>query len=307
MASSLSVDYINTYQGHKSSIYALACDVENNVFYSAGGDGWIVQWSLDENMLDGLLIADSQSKIFCMVYDAHHKLIVAGDIDGFVYWIDPIEKNILSKSYVHKGSVFDICILDQNTVMTASADGYVCVWEIKTRQPLVSHRISMQGLRCIYHNATKNEILVGSSDNNIYVLDELTFDQKYIIKQAHQNTIFCIEKIRNDVYISGGRDAQLMLWNVSNFELQDTIAAHMLTINKIKHLPEVSAVVTLSRDKTIRIWDDQSFEILKSIDIHKDGHVHSVNTALWIPSENSLLTAGDDRVIKRWRIQDTES
>ena len=303
MAFSLSIDCTNTYQGHKSSVYALASDVENNVFYSAGGDGWIVQWSLDVNTPDGLLIADSQSKIFSMVYDTNHKLVIAGDIDGYIYWIDAQQKKILAKSSLHKGSVFDICILNNNTLMTASADGYICVWDINNRRPIVSYRLSVQGLRCICHNSTKNEILVGASDKNIYVLDGQNFEQKKVIKSAHVNSIFCIEKVSDDFYLSGGRDAVLAMWDVSNFEKKDTIAAHMFTINKIKHLPEISAVVTVSRDKTIRIWDDSSFEIIKSIDIHKGGHVHSVNSALWIPSENCLLTAGDDRVIKRWYIQ----
>ena len=103
---------------------------------------------------------------------------------------------------------------------------------------------------------------------------------------------------------SGGRDAHFMIraWQHNEEKIIVDHAAHWYTINKIKHLPEVNMIVTASRDKTFRLWDDQTYQPIKTIDVFKDGHHHSINTLLWIAESKILLTAGDDRIINMWQL-----
>ncbi len=303
MAVSFRIEKINEFKGHKAAIYGLACDVNNNVFYSVAGDGWIVRWSITSESSDGMLIGDSGNKLFSVAFESANQLLVAGDIEGNLYWIDAKENKILSKSAFHKGSIFDLNFLSTEKLISVSADGYVCLWNTLSRMPEISSKISSQGLRCIKYDKASHKIYIGASDNHIYILDGNTLNIIEIIKNAHANSVFAIEILDNDCIISGGRDAHLNIWNTKTNELKDSFSAHWFTINKIIHLPEFSAFATASRDKTIRIWDSASLDLLKSIDLQKGGHINSVNRLLWIPGPNYLISAGDDRTIKLFSFQ----
>ena len=59
---------------------------------------------------------------------------------------------------------------------------------------------------------------------------------------------------------------------------------------------------SVSRDKSIKLWEVDSFNILKKIDRRMDkGHSHSVNDISWI-NEKEFFSAGDDRIIRRWKV-----
>ena len=124
----------------------------------------------------------------------------------------------------------------------------------------------------------------------------------HVITQAHDNSVFCIEIIDENTIISGGRDAICHIWDTKDYSKKETISAHWFTVNKIVSMPEISAFATASRDKTWRLWHAGDCSLLKSIDVQKGGHVHSVNTMVWIPEGKLILTAGDDRMIRMFRV-----
>jgi WD40 repeat protein len=62
-------------------------------------------------------------------------------------------------------------------------------------------------------------------------------------------------------------------------------------------------IITGSRDRSIRIWDDITLELLKEISMTKyKAHTHSVNYLLWMEKEKVLLSASDDKTVKSWII-----
>jgi WD40 repeat protein len=96
--------------------------------------------------------------------------------------------------------------------------------------------------------------------------------------------------------ISGGRDATLRLWKNTQ-ESEGSIAAHLLHIHAIELQPSENWIATASMDKTVKIWDANSMELLKVLEKDKlSFHTSSVNALLWL-GENRILSAGDDRCV----------
>nr|MBP6568302.1 hypothetical protein [Saprospiraceae bacterium] len=124
----------------------------------------------------------------------------------------------------------------------------------------------------------------------------------YIIHQAHQNSIFALNHISSIGLFSGGRDAHMKIWDLIDFTAKTDVPAHWYTINKILYIPELKLIVTASRDKTIRLWDAENNDLIRTLDVQKGGHFNSVNTLLWNSEHQTLLSAGDDRVIRKWKI-----
>lgn len=294
---------INEYSGHRGAVYGLGYHAGAEKFYSVAGDGWIVAWDATGQSQDGLLIADSESKLFCCALDYHGKILIAGDILGFVYWIDLFNNKIISKFKAHKNSVFDIIALDESTVITASGDGFICVWNQENFQPVISVRLSTQGVRSLAIDKKKNRLYVGSSDHNIYILDTNSWEVVDIIKNAHENTVFSLLLHGDNILLSGGRDAHLKMRTISSdYPIKHDIPAHWYTINKIVQIPSHKLIVTASRDHNVRVWQADDLTPIATVDHSKGGHRHSVNTLLWLPTDKILVSAGDDKLIKLWSI-----
>ena len=105
--------------------------------------------------------------------------------------------------------------------------------------------------------------------------------------------------------MSGGRDAFLRVWNLEtpSFQLEKSIPAHLFTINSLVFSPDKTLFATASRDRTIKIWNAATFELLKVVDAMRDGgHIRSVNRLFWETETGFLVSASDDRSLMVWEI-----
>jgi WD40 repeat protein len=120
---------------------------------------------------------------------------------------------------------------------------------------------------------------------------------------AHSNSVFKVA-YKNDLLFSGGRDAQLKVWDHQHaYENIFQAPAHMWAINDLAFSPDGEHFVTCSMDKTIKLWDARTFELLKVIDKDRfDSHTSSVNKILWLDT-GQVISISDDRAIMLWNIE----
>jgi WD40 repeat protein len=78
-------------------------------------------------------------------------------------------------------------------------------------------------------------------------------------------------------------------------QCEKSIPAHNYAIYDILFLNEKS-FVTLSRDKSIKIWIKETLSVLQKIDAKSKGHKHSVNSIVKL-DDSSFATASDDKTI----------
>lgn len=287
-------------EGHLSSVYTLTDITGTRDFVSGGGDGWLVRWNKYGEESHGKLIAQVEGKVFSSAYIAEKQWLLAGDMAGHLYWIDVVENVVMKRQILHKGSIFSIKIIG-DYVFTCGADGVLCRSSVQTMMPDISIQLSGQGLRCIEKEG--QNIWVGGSDASIRILNSDTLAIKHQISKAHENTVFSLYYDQNGAMFSGGRDAMLTLWDVKQHEKLSTVPAHWYTINTIIGVGE-KAMLTGSRDKVVRLWNPQDLTLYYSADAFKDGHIRSVNCALFSAESGLVATAGDDRTIILWKISE---
>jgi len=290
------------YKGHSSSIYALADIPETPYFLSAGGDGWIVRWHKDGSLPDGLLIAQVEGKVFSIFLLNGHNVLVAGDFAGDIYWIDLNENKVIKRVKYHKGSIFGLWA-DDSHLFSVSGDGFLVRWSLESMMPEESLQLSAQGLRCILGTPENNSLYIGASDNNVYHVDKTSLEVLDKYKDVHDNSVFCLARCSHDRLITGGRDAFFKVHRLKDFTTLYEVAAHWFTINQILYIDEMNVFVTASRDKSFRIWNPDNYQLLKSIDMNKGGHINSVNAVLWFNGHGIIATAGDDRSILLWKVE----
>ena len=293
--------------GHKSAVFAIDSGVKAQEILSAGGDGWVVKWNIDQPDI-GNVIAKIDTNIFSLLHLKEHQLLVIGNRNGGVHWVD-LKKPENTKNILHHSKgVFDIRLFG-DYVFSIGGGGKLTKWSIQERRAIESIKLSTASLRSMDYCFLKKELAVGASDKHIYFLDIDTFEFKRKIENAHLNSVFAVKYSPDMKYLlSGGRDAQLRIWNMENDqEIPMKYAAHMYTINSIAFHHKGNIFATASRDRTIKIWDAQNFDLLKVIESGKaEGHRASVNKLFWSDYNNYLISASDDRSLMIWDIEVVE-
>ncbi len=158
-------------------------------------------------------------------------------------------------------------------------------------------------VRNIDFNYQTSEIAVASGDGNIRIFDLKTLLEKKVFVGHQLSSNVVRFSPDGKLLLTGGRDAHLNIWQVENYELIKSIPAHEWAIYDIAYSPDSNLFATASRDKTLKIWDSKTFQLLKVINKEGyDGHQFSVNKLLWSTFYNYLISAGDDRDIIIWEV-----
>lgn len=300
----LSVRKLHQLTGHNAGIYALAPGPEPRTFLSAAGDGWVVQWHLDEPEL-GRVIAKVDAQVFSIAYLPSTKTVVAGDMNGGVHWLNLEEDRPNRHIAHHQKGVFGILPVGDE-VFTIGGGGVLTRWDLLRQSSRESLHLSNQSLRSISYAPAVGELAIGSSDHAIYRLKAADFAILATQAPAHDNSVFSlIHHPTQPLLISGSRDAHLKVWQIgTGFQLENSQPAHLYTINDLIMDPAQRWLISGSRDRHIKIWDANTFQLLKVLDTARDGgHVNSVNRLLWLPGTQQFVSASDDRTLIIWEME----
>lgn len=291
------------FTGHHGSIYALAQSQDSNTFYSGAGDKIVAQWDLTQPG-DGNLIAKATDSIYCLkLLSAQNRLLIGQGSGGVhVVHLETNKEERLLK--LHDQAVFSI---EQSTkhglIFTLGGDGIVCVLNDLTLEVIQRIRLSEKKLRTMIINREQNKAFMGCGDGSIVELSIPSLEITHRF-QAHgldfSVNALCFSPDESKI-LSGSRDAHLNIFQADNYELISSIPAHNYAIYDIAFDPTGNYFATASRDKTVKIWETNSWSVLERLEGNDGkGHINSVNKLLWL-SDGTLLSAGDDRAVQAWK------
>ncbi len=292
------------FTGHNSSVYALASSSSPNVFYSSGGDGMIAQWDMEAKG-DGQVIARVNSSVYTLHYQQGRNLLIIAQNNEGLHFLDTLSRKIVGSIKLTNANIFDIKSIGDE-VLVAGGDGVLYIVDQVKMAVKQKIKLSSSSLRSISVNKEGDEFAVAASDHRIHIFKG---DQVTSFKE-HTNSVFKVCFSRDGQrLLSGSRDAQLKFWKMGNggLVIDESIPAHLFTINDIVFQPGERYFATASKDKTVKIWDYQQRKLIKVIDnARSGGHLSSVNKLIWTSYNNFLISASDDRTICVWDLEFSE-
>ncbi len=300
MGAKITVKEYTQLEGHKQGVYALLNLRGSSVIVSAGGDGAVVKWDLDENgpvrmnpepSVAGVLFAQLLEPVFCLM-EGLDGVIWAGTQGGLVFKLVSGEAPRMIK--LGTSSVFFISRWMDGRIAVGLGSGELVFLDDEL-QLLDRKSLGKKSLRCCLGDRG----LIGGSDGLIWRLDS----QGDILKRwdANSPSVFCLAEDSEGDIVSGGRDA-LLMWMGEDGGLKQEVKAHLFTIHALAG-SDLGWLASGSMDKTVKVWDRNSGALLKVIDREKypsRGHSHSVNALCWVG--RLLASAGDDKIIRIWEV-----
>jgi WD40 repeat protein len=307
MGTKIAVNEYTKLEGHKQGVYALSWLESERCLLSAGGDGAVVKWDLagiqPQVPVTGKLHAQLPEPVFCLM-EGLEGVIWAGTQGGLVFKLEVGASPRMMK--LGTSSVFFISRWMDGRIAVGLGSGELVflddAFEVVSRL-----KLGERSLRC----CIGSEGLIGGSDGVVWRLNAM--GEVLSVRTANQPSVFCLAKMDDDSFVSGGRDAQIW-WHRDGAE--ETVKAHLYTIHALMLEPsEGRWLASGGMDKSIKIWDAQNTTLLKVVDRSKFpnfGHTHSVNALAWLGEVDGLdvsrvgrrllASAGDDKIIRIWAV-----
>ncbi|MBC3784360.1 WD40 repeat domain-containing protein [Spirosoma utsteinense] len=296
------VQKLDTFGGHRDSVYTLERGTQPDQFFSTGGDGLVVRWQLSRPDM-GELVAQVPASVYALaLHPVSGQLWVGQNYEG-LHLIDPVQKRETGSLKLTSATIFDIAF-HKNDAFVALSDGVVVVLDAVQLVVRKHLKASDQSARCLAINPVERELAVGYSDTTVRIFDLETYGLKRTIP-AHTNSVFTVQYSPDYQFLlTAGRDAHLKVWDVEQqYSLHQDIAAHLFAINHLTFSPDGDLFATASMDKSVKIWDAKTYRLLKVVDRARHaGHGTSVNKLLWTDYQHQLLSASDDRTISVWKL-----
>lgn len=286
--------------GHKHPIYALVGSSKSHIVFTAGGEGAVVEWSLKKKTFLKIVF-HMKASIYCLHSISNPNIIIAGDRLGNIAGFDFESQQVVFHFKAHQSAIFAIQS-DNENFYSVSEDGCLNCYSLADYSLIKQTKLNQHTLRTITLNPNNNECLIGGKEQFLNVFDKNDFTHPRPLI-GHSLPVFssCFNENQQH-YITGARDAQINVWDTKGQELIHSIPAHLFAINDLLNIPSKEIIVSASRDKNIKIWDDKNYQLLQKIDSSTNGHKLSVNRLCYTTFENTMLSVGDDKILKVWEI-----
>ena len=297
----MEIQRIDTFSGHKAPIYSLEEGREPHFIYSAGSDGWVVEWNLQKPDV-GKVLAHIEGSVYCLKLDRSTNIFWVGQNFEGIHGVQVNDQSRVFSIAMPKKAIFDICFWD-NQVWVAHDHGLISVVDRESQQ-IIKHIKSGDKSARRFCLMGQDKIASGFSNGFIRVFYK-NFEMEFAWL-AHELSVFSMiyEDSRHSL-ISVGRDAKIKRWLLDgeNTSLVQEVPAHIYAIHDVVVSPDQQFFASASMDKTIKIWRANDLTLLKVIDAPRYGsHKNSVNKLLWSAYQDYLVSASDDKNISIWKI-----
>lgn len=182
-----------------------------------------------------------------------------------------------------------------------NGDGTVAAWSgisndvrVKDSERLIGHIGSVNSVKL---NKSGSLLISGSADHNIKIWDVRTGVLLRTFSEHITNTR-CVIFTPDEKSVVSAEGDYLVYWinGVSGFIGKLPMYGHTGTVTSVAMTKDMKKIISASFDKTIKIWNAETGELIHSIDAHEE----TIREVKINPILNQFASCSDDSTIKIW-------
>lgn len=235
----------------------------------------------------------------CSICSLSKTKFATGTSDGLIKTYNVLNGNQLTTLNGHSDCVRALCMIDHNTLASASVENTINVWNLTTNANIMT-LCGVTTSRLSAMCAVSPHILAVGSYEGIITLYDVKNKLAIYDYVAHWNRVLCMCMCRvecNSIIASGGLDNTVQLWDVARQSIHKTLRGHLGPVQDLCIvMPQTLA--SASQDFTIKIWDIASGECTKTL----AGHSGPV-TGICASAVGLLASSSADRSLRLWNMR----
>ncbi|CEH17288.1 coatomer protein subunit alpha [Ceraceosorus bombacis] len=194
----------------------------------------------------------------------------------------------------HDGPVRGVDFHPTQPLLVSGGDDYrIKVWNHKTRRCVFTLNGHLDYVRTVFFHHTHPWILSASDDQTIRIWNWQSRTCIAILT-GHNHYIMCAQfHPKEDLVVSASMDQTVRVWDISGLRKKNTSAQPMSIEEQIARANSGQADLFGNTDAMVKY-------VL-------EGHERGVNWAAFHPTLPLIVSAGDDRQVKLWRMSETKA
>lgn len=121
---------------------------------------------------------------------------------------------------------------------------------------------------------------------------------------GHTNTVDALVFLDENTLISGGWDAQIILWDITTGNSLRTFTGHEDRVYKLAISPDRTKLLSASSDGSVRLWNIETGELIRTYRVpNADPATNDVNGVAFAPDGKTFVSGGADRALHVWDVE----
>ncbi|CAG8565874.1 7824_t:CDS:10 [Paraglomus occultum] len=220
--------------------------------------------------------------------------ILASLHNGCIQLWDYRMGTVLERFDEHDGPVRGIAFHPTQPLFVSGGDDYkIKVWNYKTRKCLFTLNGHLDYVRTVFFHHEYPWILSASDDQTIRIWNWQSRNCIAILT-GHNHYVMCAQfHPKEDLVVSASLDQTVRVWDISGLRKKNAAPSSITFEDSLHRSAAAQADIFGSTDAIVKY-------VL-------EGHERGVNWAIFHPTLPLIVSAGDDRQIKLWRMNDTKA
>ncbi|KAG9287253.1 hypothetical protein G9A89_008883 [Geosiphon pyriformis] len=220
--------------------------------------------------------------------------ILASLHNGCIQLWDYRMGTLLERFDEHDGPVRGIAFHPTQPLFVTGGDDYkIKVWNYKTRKCLFTLNGHLDYVRTVFFHHEYPWILSASDDQTIRIWNWQSRNCIAILT-GHNHYVMCAQfHPKDDLVVSASLDTYVRVWDISGLRKKNAAPSSMTFEDTLHRSSATQADIFGSTDAVVK------FVV--------EGHDRGVNWATFHPTLPLFVSAGDDRQIKLWRMNETKA
>jgi WD40 repeat protein len=274
------------YRIHEGPIYAIG--IADTMVFTGSSDKTVKSLDLNTGNLLPFTVRSESAPISLL--SIHAELLAIGYLTGEFYLINPTTRNVLFEYHFTGDGIFSLCVLNSLTLAIGLGSGRLGMLDFVDYEWLYLEQITSDKIRAMVYQDSTQSLYLASKSGEIVVFntEEFNIQARW---HAHDGGVNCLLLASSNQLVSGGKDGHITRWEGQ--ERVKSIPAHRGVIYGILEVGE--SLISCSRDKSIKVWEMETWKPLQKITFHQQ----SVNQLVQ-QNVHSFVTASDDHRIAHW-------
>jgi energy-coupling factor transporter ATP-binding protein EcfA2/cytoskeletal protein RodZ len=284
----------NVFTGHIDAVRSLVFLPGTNTFFSAGSDGQIRKWDINDPEKKSTIIIDNElvNRIIDVSNDG--KWLACGT-DGMGIQLFDISKSTDGQPVTFSGHTNRIRALDfmpdNQHFLSAGADNQILHWDLKTGTSKVFSTTDAL-LQVIVISDDGKWVAGGTESGQILLWESARPENKIVLYQENRNEVLSLRfNPSGTLLASGDRNGNVKIWNIERKNMVINLRGHSARITGLSFSRDGKLLASTSYDASARLWDAGDWNNQPVVLEDNSGYVFSVTFS---PDSKFVLTGSAD-------------
>ncbi|MEO1134262.1 MAG: WD40 repeat domain-containing protein, partial [Cyanobacteria bacterium J06639_1] len=290
--------------GYPDGVARIRFDASGETLAIAGTDGAIALWNWQTDRERMEIVAERRdgARILALDFTPDGRKLVTGQADGMVR-IWSLEGDLLAMLRGHDDAVFELDIAADGTLVSASRDRTVRLWEI----PDLNVNFTTEGaFHAEFVPSPEETQLVSSEWDGSVKLWRLTGDRPELIRHlrtsSSQPVVHFSISPNGDQLATVDASGTIALANLDSTGGLRALSTPNADASRVAFSPDGSLLATGSEDGTVNLWQAETRNLERSLSQAAD----AITAIAFTPDGNHLAASSRDRHVYIWEISSGE-